>query len=71
MKKIFEYLKIGIKAIGKFLKYTYASNIICLFEAVLIGLCISEFLGVIFVLLSLILWLNDYKQQKIDKPTTE
>jgi hypothetical protein len=58
---IWKYFLIGIKAVGKFLKYVYGSNILCLFEAILIGLCVSEFLGAVLVVLSLLLWLNDYK----------
>lgn len=59
---IWKYLSVFFKALRKFLKYVYASNIVCLFLSVLVGLCISEFLGAIFVVLSLLLWLNDARK---------
>jgi hypothetical protein len=56
---IWKYLKIFFKALGKFLKYFYASNIVCLLLSIIVGLCVSELLGVIFMVISILLWIND------------
>jgi high-affinity Fe2+/Pb2+ permease len=62
MKKILDVLKVGLKAIGKFLRYTYASQITIGALAVLIGLTLSKFLGVVIFVWGILLFINEFKQ---------
>jgi hypothetical protein len=65
MKKLIEYLKVALAAIGRFLRYTYASQIIILLEATLIYGFISKFLGIVFFVAGVLFFINELKQPKI------
>jgi hypothetical protein len=59
MSKILEYLKIGIKAIGKFIKYTYAPYMVMTFMSMLyygLGFIV---LGIGFLILSILFLINE------------
>jgi len=62
--KVLNYFKIGIKAIGKFLKYTYAPQITNGALSVIIYLTFSRFIGVVFFVWSILLAINEYKQNQ-------
>jgi hypothetical protein len=62
MKKIAEYLKIALKAVGKFLKYTYASEVTVVALSVILYAFISRFFGILICAWGLLLWFSAYKQ---------
>lgn len=64
MKKILEYLKIALKAVSKFLKYTYASEVTVVALSVILYLFISKFFGILICAWGLLLWFSAYKQNQ-------
>lgn len=62
--KVLNYLKIGVKAIGKFLKYAYAPQITNGALSVVIYLTFSRFVGAVFFVWSVLLAINEYKQNQ-------
>ena len=67
MKKILEYLKIALKAVGKFLKYTYASEVTVVALSVILYAFISRFFGILICVWGLLLWFSAYKQNQNPK----
>lgn len=64
MKKILEYLKIALKAVGRFLKYTYAAEVTIVALSVILYAFISKFFGILICAWGLLLWFGAYKQNK-------
>jgi hypothetical protein len=64
MKKILEYLKIAFKAVGKFLRYTYASEVTVVALSVILYVFISKFFGILICTWGLLLWFSAYKQNQ-------
>jgi hypothetical protein len=64
MKTAWSYLLIGIKAIAKFLHFTYASEITIAVLAVLIGLFYSGLVGCILFIWGVGLFINQLKQNQ-------
>ena len=64
MKNVLQILKLVLAAIGKFLKFAYASQITIGLLAIIIYLSLSKLLGVIFLVWGLLLLLNEIKIEK-------
>jgi hypothetical protein len=64
MKTLLNYLLIAFKAVAKFLKYAYASQITIGALAVFVYLFHSKFFGVLLFAWGLLLFINELKQQK-------
>ena len=64
MKTLWSYFLIAIKAIAKFLKYSYASEITIAVLAVLIGLFYSGLIGCILFIWAVGLFINQLKQNQ-------
>lgn len=64
LKKVYAYLKTGLSAVGKFLKYAYASQITICGLAVFLYLFVSRFLGIVFFIWGALLAFNEYKQNQ-------
>lgn len=63
-QKIFEYLKTALKAVSKFLKYTYAAEVTVVALSVILYLFISKFFGILICAWGLLLWFSAYKQNQ-------
>jgi hypothetical protein len=59
MSKIFEYLKIGIKAIGKFVKYVYAPYMVMSLMSILYYALGFKLLGVGFLVFTILFLINE------------
>lgn len=63
-QKIFEYLKTALKAVSKFLKYTYAAEVTIVALSVILYAFISRLFGILICAWGLLLWFSAYKQNK-------
>lgn len=61
---IWKYLCIVVKAIGKFLKFTYASQITIAVLAIIINLSGHRFWGIFLFAWAILLFINELKQNK-------
>lgn len=64
MSKILEYIKIGLKAVGKFLKFAYAPFIVLGVLSLLFGIFVSWLVGIIFLAIDVLLLINEIKLNK-------
>lgn len=63
-QKILEYLKAALKAVSKFLKYTYAAEVTIIALSVILYAFISKFFGILICVWGLLLWFSAYKQNQ-------
>ena len=61
MKKLIDYLKIGLAAIGKFLKFAYASQITIGVFGVIKLLAGHTLVGLLIIIWGVLLAVNEYK----------
>lgn len=65
MKTLIEYLKIGLVAIGKFLKFAYAPEITIGVFGIINLLSGRTLIGLLILTWGILLAVNEYKQNKI------
>jgi hypothetical protein len=65
MKKFIDYLKIGLAAIGKFLKFAFAPEITIGVFGVLKLLAGHTLVGLLILTWGILLAINEYKSSKI------
>jgi hypothetical protein len=58
MKKLWSYILIGLKAIGKFIHWPYVSHVTILFLSAVVYLSFSKVLGIVFVAWGIVLIIN-------------
>jgi len=63
--KVLDYLKIGLAAIGKFLKFAYAAEITIGVFGVIKLLAGHTLVGLLILAWGILLTINEYKQSKI------
>jgi len=64
-KKILDYLKTGIKAMGQFLKWTYAAELTVLLLAIFMYILSLKVVGIIFFMWGGLLLVNSIKQNNV------